>query len=93
MYLLGYPKPLRYLNRPLECITRESSTPVVDCFFFTATIDFSLPFDWTLRMRWRRQLDPDCGTDQRERSCRIRSGSSTGDIPQRVDEYLRRSHQ
>jgi hypothetical protein len=51
MYLLGYPKPLRYLNRPLEWITRESSTPVVDCFFFPAAIDFSLPVDWTLWMR------------------------------------------
>jgi len=78
MYLLGYPKPLRYLNLLLEWITSEASTSVVDSFFRTATPDRILCLDFTLRMRWGRRFESDGCAHHGQRCGGAGRGASAG---------------
>ena len=81
MYLLGYPKPLRYLNLLLEWITRESSTSVVDSFIPTATpVRIVLRVVRTFGMRRRQQFEPDRGPHQCERRSSVRGNPSAGEL-------------
>jgi hypothetical protein len=88
MHLLGYPKPLRYLNLLLEWITRESSSSVVDTFFLTPTPDCIVRFDHTFRMRQQWWLEPNGGADPGERRDCIGGGASGGQLSQCVAEHI-----